>query len=250
MEAQKRDSVVHNRYAAHKDREKRKEEGVMARKQYFTVRLNRIRVVDNREWGPAEVKILSFITAGNDSLPVLEGYTATNSDDEKRKIIAQAARDLVSFREFIEVQHVRDDCYLTFGSADAGISVFTTDKIPVDFNWSLVLIERDSDIRKVGEAIESILNSSEFDTFATDLIGFIATTAKPEITIAFKIGKYVAAQIGKGLANNKDDQVGLFATSLNRFQHYTNGERKRDNVPGVNANIFIDYTVFGTEYEG
>ena len=123
----------------------------MARKQYFTVRLNRIKVLDNQEWGPAEVKILSFVTAGNDSLPVLEGYLATSSDDEKRNMIKQAAKNLVSFREFIEVQGVRDDCYLTFGSSDAGISVFTTDKIPVDLNWSLVLIERDKDIREIGD---------------------------------------------------------------------------------------------------
>jgi hypothetical protein len=221
----------------------------MAKKQYFTVRLNRIRVLDNQEWGPAEVKILSFVTAGNDSLPALEGYLATNSDEEKRTIIRQAARDLVSFREFIEVQGVRDDCYLTFGSSDAGISVFTADKIPVDLNWSLVLIERDMDVRKIGERLEEILSSNEFDSFATDLIGLIAGATQPELLIAFKIGKYIATQVGKGLANNKDDQIGLFATSLNRFEHYIHGERKRDDVRGVNGNIFIDYTVFGTEYD-
>lgn len=221
----------------------------MARKQYFTVRLNRIRVIDNKEWGPAEVRILSFVTAGNDSLPSLSGYAETNSDDEKRKIIAEAAKDLVAFREFIEVQGVRDDSYLTFGSADAGISVFTAGKIPVDLNWSLVLVERDRDIREIGDAIETLLKSSEFDSFTTDLITLVAGASNPEITLAFKIGKYVAAQIGKGLSNNKDDQVGLFVESLNRFQHYLHGERKRDGVPGVNGNIFVDYTVFGTEYE-
>lgn len=222
----------------------------MARKQYFTVRLNRIRIADNMEWGAAEVKILSFITAGNDSLPILDGYLKTNSDEEKKAIIKDAAKDLISFREFIEVYHVRDDSILTFGSADAGISVFTANKIPLDINWSLVLIERDTDVREVGKRLQSIINSPEFDTFTSNLIGIIGSTASPELTIAFKLGKYIAGQAGKIVANNKDDQVGLFATSLNRFQHYVTGERKRDNVRGVNGNIFVDYTVFGTEYEG
>ena len=62
----------------------------MARKQYFTVRLNKIRIIENREWGAAEVKILSFVTAGNDSLPVLEGYLETDSETEKKSIIKQA----------------------------------------------------------------------------------------------------------------------------------------------------------------
>lgn len=222
----------------------------MARKQYFTVRLNRILVKDNLEWGPAEVQILSFVTAGNDSLPVLSGYLDTNSDDEKRALIKEAAQDLVSFREFVEVQNVRDDSILTFGSADAGISVYTVDKIPLDINWSLVLIERDADIRNVGNRLTTIIDSNDFDSFTSNLISIIGGTTKPEITIAFKIGKYIASQAGKIVANNKDDQIGLFATSLNRFQHYVNGERKRDNVSGVNGNIFVDYTVFGTEYEG
>lgn len=221
----------------------------MSKKQYFTVRLNRIRIINNQEWGPAEVRILSFVTAGNDSLPILEGYLDTNSDDEKRSIIKQAARDLVSFREFIEVDHVRDESYLTFGSADAGMAVFTTDKIPIDLNWSLVLIERDKDIRDIGDALQAILSSNEFDNFATELIGLIVGVSNPEIVIAFKLGKYIAMQIGKGLANNKDDQIGIFAESLNRFEHYLHGERKRDDVRGINGNIFVDYTIFGTEYE-
>ncbi len=222
----------------------------MARKQYFTVRLNRIRVEDNMEWGAAEVKILSFVTAGNDSLPALKGYLETNSDKEKKAIIKVVANDLVSLRDFFEVHHVRDDSILTFGSADAGISVYTTNKIPLDLNWSLVLIERDANVREVGERLQSIINTDEFDSFSSDLIGLIGGTASPELAIAFKIGKYIAGQAGKIVANNKDDQIGLFATSLNRFQNYVNGERKRDNVRGVNGNIFIDYTIFGTEYEG
>lgn len=222
----------------------------MAKKQYFTARLNRVKVVNNREWGAAEVQILSFLTAGNDSLPALAGFADTNSEEEKRKIILQAAKDLASFREFVEVQNVRDDSYLTFGSADAGVSVFTTDKIPIDLNWSLVLIERDKDIRQVGNAIDAILGTPEFDSFTADLITLVAGAANPELTLAFKIGKYIATEVGKGLANNKDDQIGLFAESLNRFQHYLHGERKCNGVPGVNGNIFVDYTIFGTEYEG
>ena len=221
----------------------------MARKQYFTVRLNRVRIKNNREWGAAEVKLLSFITTGNESLPSLAGYQETNSDDEKKTLIQKAATEMLGFREFIEVHHVRDDSILTFGSADAGYSIFTADYIPIDFNWSLVLIERDLDVRTIGSRLEEIVKTDEFDSFSSNLITLIAGAASPQITLAYKIGKYITGEIGKSLANNKDDQVGLFSTSLNRFQHYINGERKKDNVSGVNGNIHVDYTVFGTEYD-
>jgi hypothetical protein len=221
----------------------------MARKQYFTVRLNKISIKDNMEWGTAEVKVLSFITAGNINLPVLDAYIKTNSDEEKKSIIKTAANDMIGVRELTEVHNVCDDSELKFGSEDAGISVYTGDKIPVDINWSLVLIERDVEVREVGNRLEDIVGSKEFDSFSTNLITLIGKAASPEIAIAFKIGKFIAGTAGKILANNKDDQIGLFATSLNRFQHYPNGVRSKDDVPGVNGNIFIDYHIFGTAYD-
>ncbi len=218
----------------------------MATKEFFTVRLNRILIKNNREFGKAEIKILSFITIGNKSLPALNGYINTNDDAEKKEIIKKATLQAVSQRELIEVHHVRDDSILTFG--DAGISVHTSDEIPRDFNWSLVVIESDKKLRTLTSQLKKVVESEEFEGFSNNIITSVAGEISPQLKLAANITNYIA-KVGLSLmANNKDDQVGLFYTSLNRFQHYVNGERKKDNVPGVNDNIKIDYTVFGTRY--
>jgi len=219
----------------------------MAKKEYFTIRLNKIKVLNDRELGAAEVKIFSFLTTGNESLPSLEGYMNANSEAEKLTFIKKAASEFISYKEIIEVQHVKDDCILTF--SDVGMSVYTANKIPIDFNWLLVLIERDKKIRDLGMQIEGLLSTPEFDTFANNLLGLTMNIPKPEITIAFKIGKFIGTQFAKILTNNKDDQIGIFVTSLNKFEHYLHGERKRNDVRGINGNIFVDYTIFGTRYK-
>ena len=222
----------------------------MARKQYFTLRLNRIKLLDNREWGPAEIRILSFVSAGNTPLPALEGYLATNDDAQKKQILKASALELVSLRQLVEIHHVKDDSIITFGSEDAGISVYTNrSEIPTDLNWSLVVVERDGDVRDIGTFLTELVRSDKFDGFLDNVITAIGMSTTPAITAAFKIGKFLAAQAGRLIANNKDDQVGVLATSLNRFEHYPKGERKRNGVRGANGNIFVDYTLFGTVYE-
>ena len=47
---------------------------------------------------------------------------------------------------------------------------------------------------------------------------------------------------------DRDDQVGLYYLSLNRLEHYPNGERKRDEVPDLSNNVRVDYSIFGTPY--
>ncbi|MBP1730274.1 MAG: hypothetical protein H6Q55_703 [Deltaproteobacteria bacterium] len=50
------------------------------------------------------------------------------------------------------------------------------------------------------------------------------------------------------MLQNKDDQIGVAYQSFNRFEHYPHGERKKDDVPDLSNNIFIDYSIFGTTY--
>ncbi len=40
--------------------------------EFFVFRLNKIKILNNREWGKGEVKVLSFVTGGDAGLPVLD----------------------------------------------------------------------------------------------------------------------------------------------------------------------------------
>ena len=215
--------------------------------QFFTLRLNKIRILDNREWGGAEVKIVSFVATGNDSLPILDNYQETNDRDEQRELIKAAAEGIVSSREFTEVQNVTDDTILTFG--DYGVALYVSDSIPRDLTWALTLIERDADVRQIGQELTQIVESEDFSNFADETIATVSNQANPGVRIAFKISKFFSGMLGRSLAGNKDDQIGMYIESLNRFQHYGHGERKRDNRRGVNGNIFVDYSIFGVEHE-
>ena len=44
---------------------------------------------------------------------------------------------------------------------------------------------------------------------------------------------------------NMDEMIGVLCMSLNRLKHYRHGERKRDNVPDLTNNMFVDYSIFG-----
>ena len=211
--------------------------------EFFTLRLNKVRILDNREWGNAEVKIISFVTTGNDVLPVLDSYHDTTDDAEKRDLIKAAARMIVSSREFTEIQNVKDDTILTFGAE--GFSLYTAYEIPMDLNWSLTLIERDADVREVGRQLTEVVNSEDFNNFTDEIIETVSGTENPGLKIAFKVGKFFAQTAGRSLAQNRDDQIGMYIESLNKFEHYPRCERKRDSQPGVNGNIFVDYTIFG-----
>lgn len=212
--------------------------------EFFTLRLNKVRILDNREWlNAAEVKIISFVTPGNQGLPMLDDYQNTNDNAERRALIKTAAEGIVSSRVFTEVQNVKDDTTLTFGGA--GVSLYTAYQIPIDLNWSLTLIEIDTDVREIGERLTGLVESEDFDNFTDEIISTVGAEANPGLKIAFKVSKFFTQAVGRSLAENKDDQIGMYIESLNRFEHYRYGERKRDAQRGVNGNIFVDYTIFG-----
>ena len=60
--------------------------------EFFVFRLNKIKVLNNHEWGKGELKILSFITGGDINLPVLDQLSCTTDVEEKRNLIRSAAQ--------------------------------------------------------------------------------------------------------------------------------------------------------------
>jgi hypothetical protein len=214
--------------------------------EFFAFRLNKLKILNNREWGPGEVKILSFVTGQDGSLPVLEDLQRTTNVEEKKQIIRAATQTVLSSKVLMQIDHVKDGHQMTFG--DTGYALWTSDKIPISFNWSLVAFEIDEDINALGKKIDAIVNDAGFDGFAGNLITLLGAATNPATVAGLAIAKYALGVLADVLLENKDDQIGVAYQSFNRFEHYPHGERKKDDVPDLSNNIFIDYSIFGTTY--
>ena len=214
--------------------------------QFFAFRINRLRIFKNREWGAGELKMISFVSTGDEAPSALDGLLQTSDPAAKRKILRDASRQMLSVKEFIQVDEIRDGHVLTFG--DSGYALYTALRIPVSLNWTFLILESDEDLVELGRRIDTVVDGKDFDTFATSAITLLAAAATPQLTAAAAIAKFVSRAIPQVLVRNRDDQVGLYYLSLNRMEHYPNGERKRDNVPDLSNNVRVDYSIFGTTY--
>ena len=213
---------------------------------FFAFRINRLRIFKNREWGAGELKLISFVSTGDEAPSALDGLLQTSDPDTKRKILREASRQMLSVKEFIQVDEIRDGHILTFG--DSGYALYTAMRIPVSLNWTFLILESDEDVVELGRRIDTVVDGKDFDTFASSALTLLATAATPQLTAAAAIAKFVSRAIPQVLVRNRDDQVGLYYLSLNRMEHYPNGERKRDDVPDLTNNVRVDDTLFGLTY--
>jgi len=145
---------------------------------------------------------------------------------------------MLSVKEFIQVNEIRDGYLLTSG--DSGYALYTAMRIPVSLNWASLILEFNEDLVELGRRIDTGVNGKDFDTFATSALTLL--------TAAAAFAKFVAWAIPQVLECNRDNQVGLYYLSLNRMEHYPNGECKRDDVPDLSNNVRVDYSIFGTTY--
>ena len=214
--------------------------------EFFVFRLNKLKILNNREWGPGELKLLSFITGKDVNLPVLDDLKRTTDPEQKKGIIKAAAQSVLSAKVLMQLDNVSDGHQMIFG--DTGYALYTAEKIPVSFNWSLMLLEIDEDINNLGKKIDSVINAPEFDGFTANVLILAAAATNPAAAAGVAIAKYVFGLVADTMIENKDDQIGLAYQSFNKFEHYPHGERKRDDVPDLSNNVRIDYSIFGTTY--
>jgi hypothetical protein len=214
--------------------------------EFFVFRLNKLKVINNRDWGPGELKMLSFVTGQDVNLPVLDDLQRTTDPELKKQLITAAAQSVLSAKVLMQLDNVRDGHQILFG--DTGYALYTTDKIPVSFNWSLMLFEIDEDINNLGGKIDGIVDAPGFDGFVSKVLVLAGAAANPAAAAGIAIAKYVIGLVADSMIDNKDDQIGLAYQSFNRFEHYLHGERKRDDVSDLSGNVRIDYSIFGTSY--
>ena len=198
-----------------------------------------------RIFGPdrAEVKLTSFITTDEAQLPDLDELLATSSPQRKKELFAAAVTHIVGSRVMTTIQNVRDNHEMTFG--DTGYVLYQSDQIPNDFNWILLAVESDQDMREIGEDLESVIHHSIIDQVITRTLSQAIATANLSYSVAIAVGKFVTQMVFERKRTNKDDMIGILYTSLNRFEHYRHGERKKNHVPDLTNNMFVDYSIFG-----
>ena len=221
---------------------------MVEKREFFVFRLNELKILNNREWGAGEVKLLSFVTGGDVNLPVLDDLQRTTEPERKKELIKAATQSVLSSKVLMQLDNVRDGHIMTFG--DTGYALYTSSKIPISFNWTLMLFEIDEDINNLGKDIDGVINRPEFDSFVNDVLILASAATNPPAAAAagVAIAKYALGVVVESMIKNKDDQIGLAYLSFNKFEHYPHGERKRDDVPDLSGNVFIDYSIFGTTY--
>lgn len=218
----------------------------------FFFRLNKLKIVDNREKRPilqlfgsdtAEVKLSSFITTDSTELPELGELVATDNDQRKRKLAELAVARVLNSRVLTTIENVTDNHEMTFG--DTGFVLYQSERVPSQFDWILLAIESDQDVRDVGEEMNAVLQHGEFHSTLEQTLALAASAANPSYTAAVGIGKLVTKMLAQQYRKNNDDMIGVLYTSLNRLEHYPHGERKKDKVPDLTNNMFVDYSLFG-----
>ncbi len=218
----------------------------------FYFRINKLKIIDNKElpaflgiFGPdvAQIKIISFVTTDNIPLPDMTEFLKTNNQELRKNVLKSAVTQVVSSRILTMVENVKDNHIMYFG--DTGYVLFQSRTIPEHFDWQFVVYESDKAIRDTAMMVEDIINDDEFDKFTDDLSKIIVGVSNPAYTASVAIGKFATKVILKIAGKNKDDMIGIIYMSLNRWEHYPFGERKRDNVPDMTNNMHIDYSIFG-----
>lgn len=218
----------------------------------FFFRINKLKIIDNKElpsflgvFGPdvAQIKMVSFVTTDNMELPDMTGFQETKDQETRKKILKAAVSQVVDARILTMVENIKDNHIMYFG--DTGYVLYHSKTIPEHFDWQFVVYESDKSIRDTAMMVEDIINDDEFDIFTDNMVALLTGAKNPAYLASVAIGKFATKVVLKVAGQNKDDMVGIIYMSLNRWEHYPFGERKKDNVPDMTNNMFIDYSVFG-----
>lgn len=196
---------------------------------FFTFNLDRIKIIDNREWGKAELKLMSMIIPDCpcSSIRDIKGQT----------------QSMLMNKVMIEVNNIDDNHDLVFG--DTGYSLFSSNTIPTSLNWAMFLVESDQEVRKLGKKIDKTVNSLKFRIFAKSLLR-LSGAVNPLIPVGAAVAKYFVSSVAEILQLNQDDQVGVVYQSFNKYEHFATN-RSVKGVPDLSGNIKVDYSIFKSQ---
>lgn len=220
----------------------------------FYLRLNQLTIQNPREgkdfglFGKIhpEYLVISFATSASSQMPIIDDLRTADKFEDKRTIVRRAIQDVASTRQFPPIDYVRD--YRKIRFSDAGVTVWTADSVPNDLTWTLVVLELDSKTRDRGKEIDDILKGIDEKPLIDELSTLLklSSAAVPQVTAAAAILRFIGSIITTSMKRNKDDQVGLFITSLIKEADYPNGIRNKDDDQDLTGNMKVDYSLFST----
>jgi len=193
----------------------------------------------------AEVNFWSFANDGMLSLPGLETLLSDTEPASQRDRVREMAKFVLNKWEGIQVQNVKAGHFFNFG--DTGKVLFRSEKIPDYFDWIFLAIEDDTDVRELGENIDTILPDDQIDSLAKNIITIAAASVTPQAVAAIAIAKALVRGVTYFMKNDKNDQLGLVEQSFIRELHYPNGKRTSAGNTDLTRNMMYDYTIFGID---
>jgi hypothetical protein len=156
-------------------------------KDFYMV-LNAVKILENHDLFKGEVRLISVASADS----------VAKEDETALKV------------ETPLFKGVKSGSFLPLGTA--GKLVYTSVRRPKFLNWSLWVIEDDSDVRDTGKLIADALASDEFKSIETSLKAVLKSNP---VALA---AEAVVSQAAKFIANvamkNKDDQIGVIDTTF------------------------------------
>lgn len=156
-------------------------------KDFFMV-LNAVKIMDNHDLFKGEVRLISV--ACTNLVP--------NGEESLLKV------------ETPLFKNVKRGSFLSLGTA--GKLLYASAHRPKFLNWSLWVIEDDSDVRDTGKLIADALASDEFKGIETSLKSLLASNPVAQVAQTFvtQAAKLLAGIVMK----NKDDQIGVIDTTF------------------------------------
>ena len=216
----------------------------------FIFRLNKVVIRDNgtKKSGLgifghdfADVSFLSIITVTNKDLLNLDAFIRAKSPAEQAKGLEPAVQSAIASRRIEGVSRVTDDAVLTFG--DEGVALSEAEHIPESFNWTFAAIKSNAQLRDIGLSVDEVLNDSEFSEVTSGLAALLtsaAVTVNPACAVGMAIARITLKVAAKRMKAKVDRPLGMLSMSLNRFEHYFHGERKRDGIADSTSNMWVD----------
>ena len=191
----------------------------------------------------AEVNFWSFANDGMLSLPGLDVLLSDKNHASQRDRIREMAKFVLYKWESVQVQNVKAGHIFDFG--DTGKVLFKSQIIPDFFDWILLVIEDDTDVRELAGNIDEILPDAQIDSLANSIITIAGASVSPQSAAVIAIAKALVLGITYFMKKNKNDQLGLVEQSFIKELHYPNGRRTSAGNIDLTRNMFYDYTIFG-----